>query len=331
LSFHNDNINWAEADKITIQSMEHYNSMIEDGFEVKAVRLYGHPQHMNFAILLVRGQERFDADANAIDDYVIHLRELYDFDKQKTSFVYITDTELYHDFEEELFTLLPRAESTPIINKKLDTPSWRKIIGHIQDWLRMERGRKYGIKKISEIFFLACSIEEKAGSITRRTIGKEEITLDQIERISKNAQNYDNYVIFSPFLLSTKVGQTNRAVETLVGILLYDVKNNQILAFNIQSLVSYTKEYVVGKDEGLYDIVKYLLDKTVSENLELRSYLPVPLDSPCYTALPWICYSVILTDKIVNGQKIYLYLNFLFLDILRYLTKKAASFSVISR
>jgi hypothetical protein len=280
--------------------MEHFNSLIEDGFEVKSVRFYGHPQSMNTAVLLVRGEERLEARANAIDDYLLHLRELYDFDKQKTSFVYITDTELYHQFEEELFTLLPNISIGPkskaILSKKLDTPSWGKIIGLIQDRIQMEKGRKYGIKKLSEIFFFVCFIGEKAGSVTRMTYSKEAITLNEIEAITENARDYDNCIIFSPFLLSTKIGSQNG--DMLVGITVYDLKNNQILAFNIQSLVSFVKAQSVQKDAGLYDVVKYLFDRTLSENMELRSYLPAPIDSPYYTALPWISYSVLSPPKL---------------------------------
>ena len=56
---------------------------------------------------------------------------------------------------------------------------WEKIIGRIEDWIRIEKGRKYGIKNISEIFFLACMAEVKAGSLTRKTINKETVTLDE--------------------------------------------------------------------------------------------------------------------------------------------------------
>ena len=174
------------AKKITIKSMEHYNTMIKDGFEVKQVLVYGSPQHLNTAIVLANGDQTLEADATAIDDYVLHLRELYDFDKQKTAFVYITDTEVYHTFEEELFTIFPSLpygfKSRPIITKKPEIELWEKIIGRIEDWIRIEKGRKYGIKNISEIFFLACMVEVKAGSLTRKTINKETVTLDEIKR-----------------------------------------------------------------------------------------------------------------------------------------------------
>ena len=82
------------AKKMTIKSMEHYNAMIKEGFEVKQVRISGNPQHLNTAIVIAKGDQKVEADANAIDDYILHLRELYDFDKQKTAFVYITDTKV---------------------------------------------------------------------------------------------------------------------------------------------------------------------------------------------------------------------------------------------
>jgi hypothetical protein len=263
---------------------------------------------LNTAIILAKGDQILEADASTIDDYVLHLRELYDFDKQKTAFVYITDTEVYHEFEEELFTIFPSLpygfKSRPIITKKPKIEFWGKIIGRIEDWIRIEKGRKYGIKNISEIFFLACMIEEKAGSVTRKTINKETVTLDEIKKISEHAKDNDSCIIFSPFLFSTKLGVTNKIEDMLVGLSIYDIKNRCTLAFNIQSLVSFNKEHGVSKKDGLYDMVKYLFAQTVSGDLEVRSYLPAPIDSPYYTVLPWVCYSILLPitlDK-QNGE-----------------------------
>ena len=80
----------------------------------------------------------------------------------------------------------------------------------------------------------------------------------------------------------------------LVGLSIYDIKNRCTLGFNIQSLVSFDKEHGVLKKDGLYDMVKYLYAQTVSEDFEVRSYLPTPIDSPFYTVLPWISYSILL-------------------------------------
>ena len=92
----------------------------------------------------------------------------------------------------------------------------------------MEKGRKYGIKKLSEIFFFVCFIGEKAGRVTRMTYSKEAITLNEIQAMTENAQDYDNCIIFSPFLLSTKIGSRNQTGDgdMLIGITAYDLKNN---------------------------------------------------------------------------------------------------------
>lgn len=103
MSYHSRPKDWHVKNKIIIRSLDHFNSIIRDGFEVKIVKFYGPPSHLNCALLLQRGEEQITADADSINDYVLHLRELYDFNKGESCFVYIPDTEIYHEFEEEFF------------------------------------------------------------------------------------------------------------------------------------------------------------------------------------------------------------------------------------
>ncbi len=94
MAYHHPSKDWHLGDKIKITSLQHLNSLVTDGFEVKVVKFYGHPQNMNCVLLLVKGEEQLVADCNNITDYVLHLRELYDFDSRKTQFVYIPDTKI---------------------------------------------------------------------------------------------------------------------------------------------------------------------------------------------------------------------------------------------
>jgi hypothetical protein len=115
----------------------------------------------------------------------------------------------------------------------------------------------------------------------------------------------------------------------LVGLSIYDIKNRCTLGFNIQSLVSFDKEHGVSKKDGLYDMVKYLYAQTVSEDFEERSYLPTSKDSPFYTILPWISYSILLPiilDKQSDEAQYHIPM-----DILRYPMRKIVLFLVISQ
>ena len=115
-----------------------------------------------------------------------------------------------------------------------------------------------------------------------------------------DSSNYDAVFALSFFLISSKTGALSNFSDTLIGIILYDLKNKKILAFNIETLTSFIEGHFIDENKGLYDVIKYLFDKTINEKLEANSYLPFPIDSPCYATLPWICYSVYQSIGIDN-------------------------------
>ena len=124
----------------------------------------------------------------------------------------------------------------------------------LKNWMNNERFRTYGITKISEIFSLVCIIEEKNKIITRKTFGKERITLQQIKRLKSTAKNLDSSTALSFFLLSRKLGPPDQFGDLLIGLILYDIKNEETIAFNIQSLTSLIQMGDVDKRQGLYDV-----------------------------------------------------------------------------
>jgi hypothetical protein len=127
----------AESKNVTINSLDDYNRFLSDGYEVKRTRFHGHPEHMYCTIVLSNGKEEIVANSNSIDEYVLHLRELYDFDKQKPCFLYVSDTELYHNFDEELFAILPNTPIRPIQVKTINY-SPNQIYNELQNWIIRE-------------------------------------------------------------------------------------------------------------------------------------------------------------------------------------------------
>jgi hypothetical protein len=79
------------------------------------------PQRLNVSVVLARDQERILANANNIDDYVLRLRELCDFQKKKPCFVYIPDANLYHEFEEDFIELIHPSSPMSIVTKQLNS------------------------------------------------------------------------------------------------------------------------------------------------------------------------------------------------------------------
>jgi hypothetical protein len=106
------------------------------------------------------------------------------------------------------------------------------------------------------------------------------------------------------FLVGTKFDSSSSVSDTLIGIILYDLKNKRTLAFNVISLSSYKEEHSIEENKGLYDVLHYLFNLTINRELETISYVPSPISSPCYAALPWISYSTLMPIEIDNNDNL---------------------------
>jgi hypothetical protein len=190
--------------------MEHYNKIIQDGFEIMAIKysFSFKPDTSNVKLLLAKQNEKIIADANLIVDYIIHLVELYDFEKKKRMFVYVPDTSVYWEFEEGLM-MLPLSQENiqpPITSKRLNTAASSEIYNSLLNWMNNEKYYKFGMTKLSEKFSLVCIVEERNKVITRRTLGKESVSLEKINQMKFDAKNLDNSIALSFFFLSRKLG-----------------------------------------------------------------------------------------------------------------------------
>jgi hypothetical protein len=61
----------------------------------------------------------------------------------------------------------------------------------------------------------------------------------------------------------------------------------------------------VDQGQGLYDVGLWLFNRSLNNELVCNSYVPLPLDSPWYTALPWLSYSALSSVKLdanIKGQ-----------------------------
>lgn len=290
---------WSDAKKIVLRSEEQLKQLVSEGYEVIGKNFhFTNDQGGYLDLRLKKADSKIVANANSIFEYVLHLVDIYDFEKKKPVFVWVSDTSVYWQFEEALLMLRPDKNIQPIITtKELLTAIPNRIYTSLLTWIDNEKNRTYGIKKISEMFSLVVILEEKDGSLTRRTFSKEEITLRQITKIIIDAKGSDNTIALSPILLSKKIQGFEEFGDVLIGLILYDLKNDEVLAFNMQSLTTYIERHETDSRQGLHDVVRYLFLKTITTECKHISYIPLPLHSPWYTVLPWICYSALAQVK----------------------------------
>ena len=299
MSYHNRPKDWHLGNKLIIRSLDHFNSLTRDGFEVKVIKFYGPPSHLNCALLFQRGDEQITADADSINDYVLHLRELYDFNRGESCYVYIPDTEIYHEFDEEFFALIPGNKPELFVSRNVGLS--RTLFEELNNWVENEESNKDSHTKLSQLLSSVFIVFEGNNNVDTECFSKIELSLNAIRTIRSDYERYDKSVAMSFFLVGTKSDTSSPLGDTLIGVILYDLKNNCTLAFNILSLSSYIEEHFIDENKGLYDVLEYLFNLTINQKLETISYVPLPIDSPCYAALSWISYSILLPIEVDNS------------------------------
>lgn len=288
-----------DGNSIVLYTIEDFNNLLEEGFEIESVDCTFPPGIMN--LILVRGEDRIVAVANPIFEHILHLKPLYDFNKKKNSFVYVSDVDVYFKFESVLEWILPGDTINPLITIKLNSSSNGKMYQIIYNWTKEISNKRCG-GLWYDIFSLICIIKEKNGTFSRSVLAKESFTIHKKDSLYLDAKMYDNVVAVSYFLLGNTFPKTgNMSDDMIIGIIVYDLKNRRVVAFNVQSYAVFLREHSFDKGRGLYDIVIHLFNITVNRKLQFKSYPPLPMDSPWFTVLPWICFSVLL--PIENDKK----------------------------
>jgi hypothetical protein len=275
----------------SITSMPEYEKLVDQGFEVKHV-FYEYPPGV-IILQMMKGDEEIIAEANSIWDYLSHLKPLYDFEKKRNSFVYVSDVEVYTDFEMALPMLIPGTEPHPILTNSIKTQLPGKTYTELLNWTKQISDTRYGVLP-SEVFSFVCVIQERNEFVQKKTYGKELLSDEQISNLHKEALLYDSSIAVSYFMLKEDVISPVKARDVIIGIIVYNLRARKALAFNLKSITSFVREYDINKSRGFYDIVYSLFTSCVDENLQFKSYLPLPIDTPWYTVLPWICYLALL-------------------------------------
>jgi len=277
--------------KTRITSMAQYESLISQGFEITNV-YYEFPPGV-IIIRLAKGTEEIIAEANSIFEYLIHLKPLYDFKKKKNCFVYVTDVEVYTAFEMALPMMIPGTPQHPIVTKSLNTKFANEIYTKLSRWSNQISDR-YNNALPTEVFSMVHVIEEHNHQIKTKTYGKELLTSEKLTDLHNQAALCDNSIALSFFMLRENISPPGLAGDIIIGIIVYDLKSRKTLAFNLQSITSFLRESYLRKERGFYDVINSLFTRSVDENLKFKSYLPLPIDTPWYTVLPWMCYLALL-------------------------------------
>jgi len=287
------------ANKISIKSVDYLNSLLNNGYEISQInwRSKGGSEGLSLVptLLLEKGNDKVLADAIEIGEYVLQLKPLGDFKKKKTGFVWVSNTKVY-DFLEQIFSEVIYGEyGSPISEARLDVKNPQRVYESLYDWIKNNANWKHKNLKLPQLFYSVCVIGIKDGNASLESYPKDALDLSTIQQIMNQYTTYDNSFAMSFVLLTNK--NPNLPKRILVGIIIYDLKARNTACFNIQEVELSLENQNSDVNEKLGMLLTEeafsLFNKSIGKNnnnIEYKSYLPLPVYTEWYTPLPWFTY-----------------------------------------
>jgi hypothetical protein len=249
----------------------------------------------------------FSSSQEECISYLVHLHSIPHIEDDDADFVYIDDTNKYFELQEKIVNLLSGEQKEFIICEKRIEDSQKsiaKIVAFERNWILSEKDVCIGTTKLCQIFYDVGILLIKGSEERFKLICKENLSLSELQIILKESQESDTAICYSAFILSPTIPlHKEEPSDTIIGLIIYDLKNRQTLSFNLNSLRQFqTKTDKIGK-HGLWECVSELFERTKCDN-SFRSFLPFPLNIRDFTPLPWFCFAFIkgISDKISIGD-----------------------------
>jgi hypothetical protein len=296
-----NSFNWNLAKQITLIRTKDLDNLLDDGYEIVMMHytfkaetpedgLHG---HAFIGLYCETCEEKFiHALSTPIFEYISHFFELYNKDKKKPVYTWVSDPSIFWKFEESLRPLLYGDLTLATLNLYRD----ETIYTILKSFLETEKNLYSCMGRFSDIFSTVCIIHEADGFVKLETISKTQIQIEQINIIIEDARNFNMSIALSFFVLSKKYEYFTDSDDLVVGIIIYDLKNRKTLAFNMESVISYGSNFSLSSQNGLFEMADYLFGITIKNKITLITKLSLPLNSLYYTPISWLQYVILKND-----------------------------------
>lgn len=261
----------------------------------------------NVAELTLRRKEEeivMSSSESELFSYIIHLHGIPHIDDDDSDFVYVEDTNRYFDIQKEILDILSGQTIGFVIHESdLDSyqKDFRKITSFERNWILSEKDIGISSTKLCQIFYDAGILFRKGEDYEFKVVCKEKITLGEIDALLAESQKSDLAICFSATVIGPKVySEKKTQSDTIIGLLVYDLKTRRTLSFNLNSLEQLKRKMSNVGLHGLWECVLEIFERAKSEN-SFRSCLPLPINVRDYTPLPWFCFAFIkgISEEIV--------------------------------
>jgi hypothetical protein len=280
------------ANKIRVTSMHHFNSLLNDGYEISDINWNWSAEDPSMVptLLLEKGNQRLLADAREIADYVAQLQPLYDVKKKKNGFVWVPNTSLYFFLEQKFIDIALGDHSCSLSTGKLNVKNPQLVYESLYNWIKNNMEVKYENTNLPQLFYSVHVIATEGDKIVPKSYPKDSLDLITIQQLIHDSPKYDSSLAISFILLAEK---NPNPVEMLVGFIMYDLKAKNTICFDIQSVASFKDQNPAVNERletFLAPVALSLFNKSINGKMECKSYLPLPIYTDWYTPLPWLTY-----------------------------------------
>jgi len=256
---------------------------------------------------LKRNDEKitFSSSQEEFISYVIHLHSIPHTEDNDADFVYIDNPNRYFELQEKIVSLFSGKQRELIIRERRLGGNYQKFIDRIiafeRNWILSEKNVRMGATKLCQIFYDVGILLIKDNTEEFKLFDKENVSLSEMQVLLKESQEADIAICFSAFIVAPKVPlKKEEQSDTIIGLIVYDLKNRQTLSFNLNSLRQFQTKTDKIRKHGLWECVFDLFERT-KDNDSFRSFLPLPLNTRDFTPLPWFCFAFIkgISEEII--------------------------------
>lgn len=245
---------------------------------------------------LTRGDETLPLSSSQGEfiSHVGHLHSIPHIKDDGADFVYVEDSNRYFELQEMIIDLLSGKRKELIICERRIQENNQKLmdraVTHEKNWILAEKDARIGTTKLCQIFYDVGVLLIKDSKEKFELVGKENLCPNELQTLLKKSQESDAAVCYSAFIVSPKFPfDKEEQSDTIIGLIVYDLKNRQILSLNLNSLRQVgTRIKNIGK-HGLWECIRDLFERTNCGS-SFRSFLPLPINMRDFTPLPWFCF-----------------------------------------
>jgi len=291
---------------------DRFFKLIGNGFRLtkmhfKITKINGFHEEVNLEFKRKEEVVAFSSSEKDLLNYVHNLHTIPHIEDDDSDFMYIDDPDKYFEIEKKVTDIFSgELKDVVICNNVLnvDKVIYQLIKKYERMWIESERYIKIVGIKLAQIFFDVCIIKIKNNSIDYDIIDKNDFQIEYLNELVKVSQNYDVSVAISAFLLTERYPfKAGVRSDALIGIIEYDLKNQKVLAVNLNTISQLRRVLKSIGNYGLWECINEIFSRT--EKMEsFISLLPLPLNVKDYTCLPWICYSILGKLGFVSLEKI---------------------------